>query len=29
LEIIDGLRMYGERRKLHRLDEIVGCAWKQ
>ena len=29
LEIIDGLRIYGEREKLHRLDEIVGCAWKQ
>jgi dihydroorotate dehydrogenase (NAD+) catalytic subunit len=29
LDIIDGLRIYGERKKLHRLDEIVGRAWKQ
>lgn len=29
LDIIDGLGLYGERKKLHRLDEIVGYAWKQ
>jgi dihydroorotate dehydrogenase (NAD+) catalytic subunit len=29
LDIIDGLREYGEQRKLRSFNDIIGCAWKR